>query len=380
MKSEQVFYKYQSEDQIKTKADFSFNPDLILIFGSPLALKHSGVVEELRKTYTDSIITGCSTSGEIIGTSVYDDTLVATAVKFNSSKVVYNSISIDKVENSRESGNKLIEKFDFDGLQHIFVLSDGLNVNGSELVKGIRTALPHKLNVTGGLAGDGADFENTYVIENKELVQSKIVTALGFYGDDIKINYGSLGGWDSFGIERQVTKSEANVLYEIDHSPALDLYEAFLGDQASNLPASGLLFPLSLRTSSGEEPVVRTILGVNREEKSLTFAGDLPEGASVKFMKANVDRLITGAEDAAKVSSRPLKTSDVELAILISCVGRKLVLKQMVEEEVEAVQDVFGETATLAGFYSYGEIAPFLKDARCELHNQTMTITTFTEQ
>ena len=380
MRSEQLFFTSQTEDQLKKAANFSFEPDLILIFGSPYQLKNSGVVEVLRKSYKDSIITGCSTSGEIIGTSVYDNTLIATAVKFKTSKVVYNSIGIDKVENSLEAGKSLIEKFDFDGLQHIFVLSDGLSVNGSELVKGIRIALPHKLNVTGGLAGDGADFQNTYVIENEKLVQSKIVTALGFYGDDIKINYGSLGGWDSFGIERQVTKSEANVLYEIDHAPALDLYEAFLGDQASSLPASGLLFPLSLRTSPGEEPVVRTILGINREAKSLTFAGDLPEGSSVKFMKANVDRLITGAEDAAKVSSQPLNTSNVELAILISCVGRKLVLKQMVEEEVEAVQDVFGEKVTLAGFYSYGEIAPFLKDARCELHNQTMTITTFTEQ
>ncbi len=380
MRSEQLFFTSQTEDQLKKAANFSFEPDLILIFGSPYQLKNSGVVEVLRKSYKDSIITGCSTSGEIIGTSVYDNTLIATAVKFKTSKVVYNSIGIDKVENSLEAGKSLIEKFDFDGLQHIFVLSDGLSVNGSELVKGIRIALPHKLNVTGGLAGDGADFQNTYVIENEKLVQSKIVTALGFYGDDIKINYGSLGGWDSFGIERQVTKSEANVLYEIDHAPALDLYEAFLGDQASSLPASGLLFPLSLRTSPGEEPVVRTILGINREAKSLTFAGDLPEGSSVKFMKANVDRLITGAEDAAKVSSQPLDTSNVELAILISCVGRKLVLKQMVEEEVEAVQDVFGEKVTLAGFYSYGEIAPFLKDARCELHNQTMTITTFTEQ
>ena len=340
---------------------------------------NSGLVEKFRKKYPETIINGCSTSGEIHDINVYDNTLVATGVIFESTKIVYNSIQIESVIDSRNAGQELIRKFDFNGLQHIFVLSDGLNVNGSELVGGIREALPPKLNVTGGLAGDGADFNNTYVIDNEKLVQSKIVTALGFYGDKIQIGYGSLGGWDSFGIERQVTKSEANVLFEIDHMPALELYESFLGDKAKDLPASGLLFPLSLRTSPEEEPVVRTILGIDRDKQSLTFAGDVPEGSAVKFMKANVDRLITGAEDAANVSVGPLNGDKVELAILISCVGRKLVLKQLVEEEVEAVKDVFGEHSTLAGFYSYGEIAPFLKGAACELHNQTMTITTFTE-
>jgi len=379
MKTEQLIFKSTEEGVIKNLKSFSFSPDLLLFFGSPIMLKDSGIVEFFRKEYSEAIITGCSTAGEIGGISVYDNTLVATAVAFDNTKIVYNSIHIDSVGESRSAGKELIKKFDFTGLQHIFVLSDGLNVNGSELVAGIREALPRKVNVTGGLAGDGADFSNTYVVGNKNLVQSKIVTALGFYGDNIQVSYGSLGGWDSFGIERQVTKSEANVLYEIDNMPALELYESFLGDKAKDLPASGLLFPLSLRTSADAEPVVRTILGIDKEAQSLTFAGDLPEGSSVKFMKANVDRLINGAENAATVSLKPLKNNNVELAILISCVGRKLVLKQMVEEEVEAVNDVFGEHATLTGFYSYGEIAPFLKDAVCELHNQTMTITTFTE-
>ncbi|MFK5855917.1 MAG: FIST N-terminal domain-containing protein [Bacteroidota bacterium] len=379
MKTEQLIFKSIDGNFEEETRNFSFNPELILIFGSPLMLNNSGIVENFRNEYPDAIITGCSTAGEIGDINVYDNSLVATAVKFNNTKIVYNSIHIDAVADSRKAGKELIEKFDFNALQHIFVLSDGLNVNGSELVAGIREALPRKVNVTGGLAGDGADFNNTYVIGNNKLAQSKIVTALGFYGDKIKVSYGSLGGWDSFGIERQVTKSEANVLYEIDNMPALELYESFLGDKAKDLPASGLLFPLSLRTSYDEEPVVRTILAIDKEAQSLTFAGDLPEGSSVKFMKANVDRLINGAEDAANISLVPLKGADVELAILISCVGRKLVLKQMVEEEVEAVKDVFGGPVTIAGFYSYGEIAPFLKDAVCELHNQTMTITTFTE-
>jgi hypothetical protein len=288
-------------------------------------------------------------------------------------------VSIHDYENGEMAGKDLAEKLDADGLKHMFVLSEGLHVNGTELVTGLRKSLPEGVNVTGGLAGDGADFNKTVIVSNSGVVKSDIITAIGFYGEQIKIGYGSLGGWDSFGIERSVTKSEANVLYEIDNTPALEIYKSFLGEQAKDLPASGLLFPLSMRVETDSAPVVRTILAIDEEKQSLTFAGDIPVGSYIKLMKANIDRLINGAEEAARVSVDPLEGNIPELAILISCVGRKLVLKQLVEEEVEAVQEIVGEQAIITGFYSYGELAPFLQGAKCELHNQTMTITTFSE-
>ncbi len=342
-------------------------------------LTNTVLVNMLKEEYPDSILTGCSTSGEICGITVSDNTFTTTGVKFEKTKIAYQAADIKDFENSQEAGKHISEAFEKEGLKHVFVLSEGLNVNGTELVKGFRLNLPAGVNVTGGLAGDGANFAQTYIVTNSGKVKGDIIAAIGFYGEDIKIGYGSLGGWDSFGVERSVTKSEANVLYEIDNTPALSIYKSFLGDQAKDLPASGLLFPLSMRTEADAEPVVRTILAVDEEKQSLTFAGDIPEGSYIKLMKANIDRLITGAEDAAKVSVNPLSGNLPELAILISCVGRKLVLNQMVEEEVEAVQDVVGEQAKLTGFYSYGEIAPFLEGAKCELHNQTMTITTFQE-
>jgi hypothetical protein len=136
---------------------------------------------------------------------------------------------------------------------------------------------------------------------------------------------------------------------------------------------------LSLRSKEGEKGVVRTILSVNEADRSMTFAGDIPEGGYVRLMKANFERLIDGAAGAAKACHQGIGSSSPDLAVLISCVGRKLVLKQRIEEEVEGVRDVLGEHAVLAGFYSYGEISPFVRSARCELHNQTMTITTFSE-
>ncbi|OYT17261.1 MAG: hypothetical protein B7C24_03430 [Bacteroidetes bacterium 4572_77] len=379
MKTQQFIY-FTTPDQKYTLQKFNFSPDLILVFASRNMLADSPLVEMIKKAYPKAILTGCSTSGEINGVNVNDDSLTTTAVKFSKTQINYQEVDIANFENSFEAGVSLVGKLPQEDLKHVFVLSEGLQVNGTELVNGIRSKLPEGVNATGGLAGDGALFEKTLVVSQSGNLKSGLITAVGFYGKDIQIGYGSLGGWDSFGIERSVTKSEANILYEIDNLPALELYKSFLGDKAKELPASGLLFPLSMRTEAGAEPVVRTILAVDEEKQSLTFAGDIPEGSYIKLMKANIDRLINGAEDAANVSAKPIDKESTQLAILISCVGRKLVLKQMVEEEVEAVQEVLGDSAILTGFYSYGEMAPFLEGAKCELHNQTMTITTFNEK
>ena len=261
-------------------------------------------------------------------------------------------------------------------LRHVFVLSDGVGVNGSELVRGLTAALPSHVTVTGGLSGDGSAFQKTVVVWNDE-VRAGAVAALGFYGPDLRVGYGCLGGWDSFGPERLITRSAGNVLFELDGRSALGLYKQYLGDHAAGLPATGLLFPLSLRTKNGEPGVVRTILSMNEDDQSLTFAGDVPEGAYARLMKANFDRLVDGAVGAARTSRGD---GDPELAILISCVGRKLILKQRVEDEVDGVREALGPRAALTGFYSYGEISPFTPQARCELHNQTMTVTTFSER
>ena len=356
-----------------------FLPQVVLIFGSRQALSDKERLNDVRKKYPSAQLMGCSTSGEILGTSVLDDSLAVTAIHFEKSFVKSSFLEIDTPSDSYAAAEKLASSLLDETLRHVFILSDGLNVNGTELVRGFRKALPETISLTGGLAGDGSDFTTTCVIDADGVPRSNRISAIGLYGSELEIGYGSFGGWDSFGIDRKITRSKENVLFEIDGTPALELYKSFLGEKASELPGSGLLFPLSLRTESDQMPVVRTILAVNEEDQSITFAGDMPNGGFVKFMKANIDRLINGAIKAAEISMQSESRSP-ELAILISCVGRKLVLKQLVEEEVEAARDILGKDTVITGFYSYGEISPFSTGAQCELHNQTMTITTFSER
>jgi hypothetical protein len=350
---------------------------LVLLFGSPACLQQTTWQDDIGRAYPNAHRLGCSTAGEIFGTEVTDETLVATAIAFERTPLHGVSLNLRDVDNSYQAGERLANSLPREALVHVLVISDGQNVNGSELVAGLTEHLPAGVTLTGGLAGDGDRFHETLVLWDGP-PEPNIIAVLGLYGERLQVGFGSLGGWDAFGPERLVTRSATNILYELDGQPALALYKKYLGEYAKDLPASGLLFPLSLRTMAGES-VVRTILGINEAEQSLTFAGDMPEGGHARFMKANFDRLIDGAVGAAQTSYEAIGKSSPELALLISCVGRKLVLKQRIEEEVEGVQDVLGQGTVLTGFYSYGEISPFTRSAKCELHNQTMTITTLLE-
>jgi len=353
-------------------------PQLVLVFGARAALQHSDALATLRARYPDARLVGCSTAGEICGTNVTDDTIVAAVVQFEHTQVRVAQLPLPSMEDSHRVGEALATSLCADDLVHVLVLCEGLQVNGSALLAGLRRQLPAHVLVTGGLAADGAQFENTCVCIDGGCA-GHTVAAIGLYGSRLAVGHGSLGGWDAFGPERVITRSAGSVLYELDDAPALELYKSYLGQHASDLPSSGLLFPLSVRASRGENGVVRTILGVDEAEGSLTFAGDVPQGHLAQLMKANVDRLVDGAQGAAGASLEAMGSAPPDLAILISCVGRKLVLKQRVEEEVESVRDVLGDNAVLVGFYSYGEIAPFSGSTACELHNQTMTITTLRE-
>lgn len=352
------------------------NAQLVLAFGATRFIKNPEFFEVIRSLYPQAYIFGCSTAGEIIGTRVVDDSIALTAINFEHTRVKGVHIKIDQADDSNQAGGILIQSIPREDLTHVLILCDGLTVNGSGLIKGLTDSLPRHVAVTGGLAGDGERFEETYIIANGP-GERNMIAAIGLYGQRLQVGYGSRGGWDPFGPERLVTRSNKNILYEMDNRSALDLYKLYLGEHADGLPASALQFPLNLRSREADTPVVRAILGVNEAEGSLAFGGDIPEGTYVRLMKANIDRLIEGAITAAEFSK--VISEPPELALLISCVARKKVLRQRTEEEVEGVQDILGAKTVLAGFYSYGEICPHSMDGESEFHNETMTITTFAE-
>ncbi len=361
--------------------------DLVLVFGGSGALDIEAPVRDLRRVYPAAQLVGCSTAGEIFDTQVLDDALVAAAISLDFAWIRTTRVELADHADARAAGLALVLQLPIENLRHVLVFSDGLNVNGSLLAEGMTAALPVHVSVTGGLAGDGPRFLSTQVIYN-DSIRSRVAVAVGFYGDALEIGYGTLGGWDVFGPDRLITKSTGNVLFELDGHSALQLYKQYLGEYARDLPGAGLLFPLHLQLPNSTERVVRTILGVDESAQSLIFAGDVPEGSRAQLMRANFDRLVDGAVGAANACMARMGVTNGtsmgnagawQLALLVSCVGRKMVLQQRIEEEVEGVREVLGPTTAMVGFYSYGELSPLVNGAPCQLHNQTMTITTFSE-
>ncbi len=368
-------YLYQNETFISNPKNSDFNQDsaqLVIGFGEKNLLQDN-FYAKIKEMFPNAQIALCSTAGEIYDNQVYDNTVSISAFYFEKATLQTSKVLIGNYESSFEAGKNLIENLSQDKLKLLFILSDGSKVNGSELIKGINEFKDKNILVTGGLAGDGTNFKDTVVGLN-EIPSSGNIVAIGFYGDALQCTHGSIGGWETFGLERIVTKSAKNVLFEIDSKNALDLYKTYLGKYSEELPSSALLFPLAIITTEEEQPIVRTILSIDEENKSMTFAGDIPEGSKVRFMKANFDRLIDAASDAAN-NCIEIYNNKPEFAFLVSCVGRKIILGNRIDEEVEAVTDIFGDNTTITGFYSYGEISPLKPFANCELHNQTMTIT-----
>ncbi len=368
----------------------AISPQLVLVFASVAHFEQPEFAAQLRAAFPDADIVGCSTAGEISPCGVRDQTASVTALHFNRPAHRVTHTELCDMADSRAAGLRLGMQVAAEGLHNVFVLGQGVGINGSALIDGLSSTLGPSVKISGGLAADGGRIQRTYVLDQHGVSTTRIV-ALGFCGATIEVRHGHFGGWRPFGPARVVTRADGNILYELDGERALDLYRRYLGSYARDLPASGLLFPLAMLGEDHKElGLVRTILGIDEVAGSLILAGDLIVGGYVQLMHATTDALVDGAVAAAKMAWRPTtaraalgrddaSTSEPELAILISCVGRKLIMGHRIGEEVEAVRAVFGATTEVTGFYSNGEIGPFSATAPAKLHNQTMTITTIRE-
>ena len=361
----------------------SLQPHLVLVFASLEAMQALDA-DRIRALIPQAQWVGCSTAGEISGQGVYDGSIVLTALQFDQPAFRVASVELADMADSLAAGQRLAARLAHPDLRHVLVLGQGADINGSALVDGLTGTLGSAVVVSGGLAGDGGRFTGARVW-GPDGISATSVVGIGFDGPGWHISHGSMGGWQRFGPVRTVTRSEGNVLYELGGERALDIYKRYLGDYAAQLPASGLLFPWSVLGSDAQaEGITRTLLGISEADGSLIMAGDIPQGGKLQLMHASVDALVDAAEQAAETAAHtaanPPSTPDQALALLVSCVGRKLVMGARVDEEVEAVGQMLGQHTTLAGFYSNGEISPHIHSTNCKLHNQTMTITLLSER
>ena len=374
MKTKQ--YKWLNKNWIDVNESVDVNPQICLLFGTRETIENEPeYYDQLKLKYPTADIVVSSTAGNIVGEELMDDTIIATCIELENSRVVPRLFHFED-KNDMKLGEHIAQDCLADDLSYLLILSTS-GINAGNMLKGINSVLKGKHAVSGGVAGDNFAFKKTLVGLNNSVGEARVV-AVSFYGDSIKTVHGSKGGWDVFGPKRTVTKCEGNVLAELDGQPILDLYKEYLGEKAKDLPASALHFPLAIIDPETNEYIVRGVQDTDEKTNSLILFGDVHEGDSIQLMKANFDRVIDGAIDSAHQAFNN-DMGDPDLSILISCVGRRVVLDQLTEEELSEARKVLGQDTTMCGFYSYSELSPIVGDNSCHLHNQTMTITNIYE-
>ncbi len=354
---------------------------LVFIFGQSSLVKNKDIFKQIRDDFPSAALIGCASAGEIMGEDIFDDSIIVTAVFFEYSYVRSSAFFLEDRKNCKVSdiAKELLNSIPHKDLVHVFVLADGILINGSDLVKGFNTATPPGVSISGGLSGDGYRFLEAPVIANN-LASNNCVVLVGLYGNRLKVKTSCKAGWQEFGLEKQVTKAKGNILYELDNESVLPLYEKYLGGSFLNVPASSIQYPISLKSADEKNWMTRTIIKIDKKEKCLTFAGEIPMGYTARLMKTNVNLLVASAAIAADEIIKKRGAFYPDLALLISCFGRRGLMEADTSKELSAIKDIFGDTCSLTGFYSYGEIAPFNNEHKCVLHNQTMTITAMTEE
>ena len=352
--------------------------NLVLVFGSVKRFNEGKLQSFLKSRYPAAQLVGCTTSGEISSTGVDDDSIQITAIMWEKTVQRVTQTKMSGTQTSFETGAGLAKQLKADSLRTVMILGDGLNVNGEELVLGFQSVLGDSVPLFGGMAGDGATFTKTLQLFN-DTISDNMVIAVGLYGNNLVAATGALGGWKPYGPPRTVTRSEKNVVFELDGKPALPLYRMYIGEHYSKgLPGTGLKFPFAvMEAGSRDVGKIRTLGAFDAGANSVSFFGNVPEGSTIRMCQTNHDRLVEGAGNAANLVMDGLsstKTNQVGLALCVSCVGRKGVMAELTADEVKQVKQILGPQTSVTGFYSYGEIAPRPNTTDAVFHNQTMTI------
>lgn len=351
---------------------------LVLVLGNRHLLEDKAVLKDIRKEFPYEHIVFGSTAGEIIDINVMEESITVLAIEFEKSSFVIKRDNIlDHDKSTLSLGTSLSAKMPKENLKHLFIVSEGSFMSGTSLINGVQSGFDKNIPMTGGLCGDDSRFEKTLASYKEDPKEGEIIL-IGFYGESLEITFASHGGWLGFGPERIITKSDGNILYEIDGQPALELYKKYLGGKVEKLAESTLFYPLNVIAPGRKDAVVRTVLSIDEENQSMMFADDVPENSRVQLMMASADGISQGAHNATKEALQN-RINKPQLVIPVSCIGRKLVLGQRKEEEAELIRELVGKNTAISGFYSYGEIAPFYGNTSCEFHNQTMTLTLISE-
>jgi hypothetical protein len=350
-------------------------PDACWLFSSPdndLELLVKGVYESLGIR----TLIGCTTAGEISTDGFTTGSAVLGGIA--SDQINFEMVSVRDIgRNSQEAGRELATAFS-DSVCYVQLFSDGLSGNGSAILRGMAAAFKAEIPVAGGTAGDEGKFIKTWQFRGDQVLSDAAV-AMGFSGD-FKLGTGVWSGWSPIGLPKRVTRAKGNVLYELNGESALNVYERFLGKHAQRLPAVGVEYPLGIigqfdGPDGSDHLLLRATMSVDREERSIRFAGEIPEGAMVYLTCGDRSAILDATEKAVRLAIQDLgDTTTPSIVFFYSCMARKTLLGLRTKDEIERVHSQFIPAVPIIGFYTYGEYCRVNRNGPSLLHNETATL------
>jgi len=254
----------------------------------------------------------------------------------------------------------------------LLVLSAGLQADGEAFVHGVIVTMGYEAPLFGGLAGDDLKMQGTYTFTEKEITGLGVL-ALALDNVKIEVNGLAVSGWKGIGTIKTVTRAEGNVVYTIDDHPALDVYSRYFNINLGDDQTLAAEYPLQVMREDGSF-VLRAAMIIN-PDKSMVYAGTVPQGSQVQFSMPPSTEIIDFA--IQNLSHFKQDTTNADALILFSCKGRHLALGPMIEDEIDSIFHLW--EAPMVGFFTYGEIGP-TKAGRCDFHNNTLTLVTLREK
>jgi hypothetical protein len=354
--------------------------DLVLVFSSVKFDLHE-LIKGVRSITGQAKIVGCTTSGEITNYGRQTESTVVLCMKTDTE--IYTSFNEGIKTNGQKTGEELSEKlikgFSESVKGTMMILPDGLAGNLSPLVRGIYDTSGANVRLVGGSAGDDFQFKSTYQIFNDKVTSDGVCGIL--FPPEIKIGIGIKHGWSPIGELMVVTKSEGNILYELNNRPALDVYFEALNKPADNVTQMYLTevsetSPIGIVEVGGKH-LIRHLYAPT-PERGIACFGDIPQESIVSIMSGDKTTLIKSAEEASLEAISAIGGRNVKAVIVFDCVSRVFILKEKVNEEIEAIKKVLGRDIPIFGFYTYGEIGAF-EGGQPTFHNKTIIVCTIAE-
>jgi hypothetical protein len=340
-------------------------PDFVFMFASSGYDQHS-LLRAVRQTTGEAPLSDCSAEGTINGDNADESSFSVVVTVITSDELQWtNGVVKGLSADSRAVGQRVAQ----DLLPDLFVFPDGLIDYLDNFFAGLEGDLPRErfLPMWGG--GANANFNNwaspTYQYCDDEVISDRVSYAL--LSGEAQASWAISHGMAPIGGERKVTRSQGNVIYEIDGKAATEVLKEYLPEHALIEDRDWMPYAISLALifeapsyMKDEEYVVRGVPPVRMADGSITVQTEVKEGTSVWFSSRDKEKISTRFDQMAGQIMEQLGGEKSKLVFQFECLTRgKLLFREQERQEIlRRFRQSVDPDVPWAGSYTIGEIGP----------------------